>query len=345
MSGRTGHNAGPNTGITTTAGFLLILFLAVVLTCLLISVFLRRARNDPFVVSSDGLIRDKTLTNLLDGVCTLETDTPKSYFSMTDVDALRQHPYAIDACFFTARDPNGIMDPDLRACTGKEDSPLFDKAAVAGFGIEPILGIDECVVRFKPKQPAKVYKGYQDRLVAYAVENTPLYKNTKVQYKSVQEVMTAVEEQTKVVNDALKAVTDGLITAQTLTQEATFKVGNLQQSKSKRDRHIIGLNEFNKAQADLKDTYDREAADAIQRYVLAQAELDKLTTALAAMQKSLEPKNQQVIEKRGTIKNLRTELNELRRKANDMQAQGDYAIRIEQERAKKCNAVGDDAVV
>jgi hypothetical protein len=175
----------PRFNLLTRAVVLAIVLLA---ACLVASVWTRRERfaNGEIIDTGSGMPGP----DVVDQTCSVRTNSV--YYSFNNTDGLQRHPNLSNACFFSHPAVHGTMDPELTGCVAR--SPV-DHDVVASIVVEPVRGVNKCVVTLKPDLPPQLYAEYEAKLLNLAIDRSTLYNNTRFTLESIKALIVRLQKQ------------------------------------------------------------------------------------------------------------------------------------------------------
>ena len=273
--------------------------------------------------------------DMVEGVCSV-VGANRGVYNLSRVDALRRHPNVTDACFFVSRDEHGIMRPDLSDCQPK--SAVDNSTVVRSIGMEPVLGLQECVLRFNGDLPAEEYSKYETQLVELGVARSRLYRTTESQFIEATNIINKLKQQTAKAERELQKQIEAYNRAYALMTQASAEMEALTAAAAKRKQQL----------AQLRRIIDNDASEASrleQEIAAKEKDYQSTLSKISALQKSMNEVNGQmdamqraIDAKKISIADLRNKLKVATDDAEAKRAAALQAVARETQRAAQCNA-------
>lgn len=298
-----------------TAYFAFVLVVMLLLaTCLAMSVWTRQER---FVVQDviDTQV-GKPAPDLIDSTCSVNTGD--AYYYLDSTDGLQRHPNIINACFFSNPANDTIMKPDMSDCA--RGSVVDDTSVVESIGVEPMQGLNKCVIRLRSDLSPALYANYEKKLLNVAVDRSTLYKTTQTTLQNIVALITRLQQQRDAAVAAMEA--QRTIEQQTLTSisQLTAKISTSNANQSTRNNQYQSMqNILNNVVAD-KNKYVGMYNDSSTAFDNDNAALGELNIKLAATRANINTINSTITQLDNEISRLNGIISTNTGAANRLQA-------------------------
>jgi hypothetical protein len=214
---------------------------------------------------------------VVDQTCSVRTNNV--YYSFNNTDGLQRHPNLSNACFFSHPAVSGTMDPELTGCVAR--SPV-DHDVVSSISVEPVRGVNKCVVTLQPDMPPQLYAEYEAKLLNLAIDRSTLYNTTKMTLESIKALIVRLQKQRNAAVAAMEA--QSVLESQTRVKiaELTSKIASNNTNINTRTRQSSNLQTIiNNAAAEVtryRGEYDSASADFNRDSAELQVQNDRLKT-------------------------------------------------------------------